>query len=144
MSEKPQNNEIFYTPSGEKVIKTYQEVIDKDTGYTHLEETGETNIYEKIQSFKDETDLHKIMERCAYGDYSGLQARQTSYGDFTNINKSINEINQIQRESQRAFDNLTAEEQQKVLDIINGTQKQEEKVETQPQEETKKGVNYDE
>lgn len=127
-------NKVFYTPSGEEVIPTYQkELVD---GVKQLVETGTKNIYDEIQVSKDDCDIRKIIERSQCGDLTALNARPKAiYGDFTNTNVSINELNGIQKEAQSNYDKLTEAEKAIVDKYLKG-----EKIE-QEQTEQKESVN---
>lgn len=134
----------FYTPSGSPIMKTYKKVTEK--GDTHLIETGETNIYEKIQECRDECDIRIIMDKLTRGDQVEAlriaQAKESAqYGDATLLNKSLNEVNMIQRNAEKALENLkttSPEEYAKIIDIINN--KVEEQKATEKEEETVKEI----
>lgn len=60
-------------------------VVDS-RGNRHLEKVGETDIYQLIQSFRDSTDLQRILERVMQsGDVSLLQKAQGIYADITGL-----------------------------------------------------------
>lgn len=74
------------TCSGNRKEPKYEERIDED-GNRYLEQTGETDTYEIIQSYKDECDVNKIIERyAAMGELDALQV--ASDVDLTNAPKS--------------------------------------------------------
>lgn len=63
-----------------------------ETSQPILISKGKINVWEKIQSFRDEVDLYKILEKFAYsGDQSILNARACSYGDISNLPDNIND-----------------------------------------------------
>ena len=133
-----ENKEIFYTPCGENIIPTYEKQIIN--GIPELVKTGTKNIYDEIQVSKDECDIHKIMERCACGDFSGLRGDQPIYGDFSEANKSLNELNEIQKTAQSNYDKLTEAEKEIVDKYLKGEKEQakaeQEKTEKTEQKET--------
>lgn len=56
---------------------------------------GKKNIFEEIQSFRDDCDIYKILERVAIsGDTSFLNRRVGLFGDFVNLPDNINDFNQ--------------------------------------------------
>lgn len=68
-------------------------VINKSNKYK-LVKTGQFDIYEKIQSYKDDCDIYKILEKFAVAnDPSLINQRIGSFGDFTNIPDNVNEFN---------------------------------------------------
>ena len=139
--------EIIYTPSGSPIIPTYEKVTEN--GDTHLIETGTTNIYDKIQESKDECDIRQIIAKCTAGDPIAIAKLNDNsnvhYGDYTMAHKSLNEINQIQKEASKTWNAMTEQERETIKNLINN---EEIKVEEQKVEETKlenenKGVKYE-
>lgn len=55
-----------------------------DTRFDKVVKGSKTSLQEYIQSFADECDVYKILERCARsGDYTALLAERNDYGDTT-------------------------------------------------------------
>lgn len=107
--EQQTNNstkKIKYTPHGKKIQPEYTMGIEK--GKKKLIKTGTTNIYEKIQQFKDECDIKNILNRIANGDYSMLR-NGGQYGDFSNLPKSLNELQAFNKEAEMNFMKLPKE-----------------------------------
>lgn len=53
-----------------------------DTRFDKVVKGSKTDLQEYIQSFADECDIYKILERCARsGDYTALLADNDNYGD---------------------------------------------------------------
>lgn len=68
---------------------------------------GKIDIYEKIQSFKDECNLELIVARCtASGDFSPLQRVQGFYADVSNMPKNLAEVYSSVSTAQRIFSEL--------------------------------------
>ena len=62
------------------------------------------------QSFKDECDVNKILEKAQIaGGLSHLQRHGASYGDFTQAPKDLLEAKQLLDRGQAIFDELPAE-----------------------------------
>lgn len=95
-------------PKCEKIIPTYGKEIDKD-GTVKIVETGKTNIYEKIQACKDETLVYNILDRFNAGDVTALNQRQGTYGDFTEMPKTLVEAQQILIDAEKYFYTLPLE-----------------------------------
>ena len=98
---------IKYTPSGSRIQPTYTKGVEK--GITKLIKTGTTDIYEKIQQYKDECDIKTILARCQAGDISVLNKTKGFYGDFSNLPKSLNELNMFNKSAEQKFMELPAE-----------------------------------
>lgn len=93
------------TPSGTKFLNVYQEEIAKD-GTKHLVKTGQTNIYDKIQSSLEETKVENILKAVAMGDLSMLQAQKPTYIDATTLPKTLMEAQNIVLKAKQEFENL--------------------------------------
>lgn len=95
-------------PKCEKIIPTYGKEVGKD-GKVQIVETGKTNIYEKIQASKDETLVYNILDRFNAGDVSVLNQRQGTYGDFTEMPKTLAEAQQTLIDAEKYFYSLPLE-----------------------------------
>lgn len=93
--------------TGTEFDKTYTVEIDKH-GHKELKETGKTNRYEKIQSFKDETDIANILVKATV-DPTILNQRNGQYGDFTKAPKTLAEAQNIILKIKDEFFNLPVE-----------------------------------
>lgn len=63
-----------------------------DDGVLDLVETGRENLYEYIQSHKESTDIHVLLDRFANGEDDVLQRMQGFYGDVTSMPKTYAEV----------------------------------------------------
>ena len=130
---------IFYTPCGNPIIPTYEKVTEN--GDTHLRQTGTTNIYEKIQESRDECDIRQIIAKCTAGDPLAIakltDTTNVHYGDGTMKNKSLNEVNQIEKNAEKTWNALTEEERKAIKALFDGKPKANEE---QKEEVTKVGV----
>lgn len=81
---------IFQEPgSREKLI--YSPRYD-DNGVLDLVVTGKEDIYAFIQSHKESTDIHVLLDRFANGETDVLQRMQGFYGDVTSMPKTYAEV----------------------------------------------------
>lgn len=80
-----------------------------DDGSRDLVIVGQTDIYSKIQSFKDSVDLKLVLERYARGDESALNRRHAFFGDFTHMPTSLAELSQRILDASDLFNNLDVE-----------------------------------
>lgn len=79
------------SPSGERVSPVRKWQLQKD-GSRELVVVGETDIYAKIQSAKDDCDIYKLLDRHAAGDFTALNLQaQRAYADITSAPKNIHE-----------------------------------------------------
>lgn len=96
-----------FTPAGTKIVPTYE--MEIKNGKKRLVKTGTTNIFEKIQQYKEECDINTIIKRCMMGDTSVLNRGHAKYGDFTNQPKNINEYYMMNQKAEKAFYELPVE-----------------------------------
>lgn len=83
---EPRKAEV--NPSGDSVVQEY-ELEYSPQGVPHLVPTGTYDLYEVIQSFRDECDLGKIFQRYANGDVMALNKRQGVYADISDMPQDI-------------------------------------------------------
>lgn len=96
----------FYCNSGSRLAPKHAVRID-DNGHKTIVATGEfTNIYEKIQSHKDECDIAKILERCDVEGYEILNKREAISGDVTMLPTSMLEAAQRLQDMENDFNAL--------------------------------------
>lgn len=63
-----------------------------DDGVLDLVQTGQENIYDFIQSHKESTDIHVLLDRFASGETDVLSRMQGFYGDVTSMPKTYAEV----------------------------------------------------
>lgn len=96
----------FYCKSGSRLAAKHAVRID-DNGHKTIVATGEyTNIYEKIQSHKDECDIAKILERCDVEGYEILNKREAISGDVTMLPTSMLDAAQKLQDMENDFNSL--------------------------------------
>lgn len=79
-------------PCGSKEEPIWEYKINAK-GQKVLEQVGTENIYEKIQSFAEESKLENVLAKCIQGDTSVLRP-DGIYGDITNLPKNLIEARQ--------------------------------------------------
>lgn len=79
---------VEVNPAGDSVVHEY-ELEYSPQGVPHLVPTGTFDLYEVIQSFRDECDLGKIFQRYANGDVMALNRRQGVYADISEMPQDI-------------------------------------------------------
>ena len=80
-----------------------------DNGVMELVENGRENLYEFIQSHKDSTDIHVLLDRYQRGDESVLSRRQGLYGDFTQMPNTYAEALNAMISAENYFNGLPVE-----------------------------------
>lgn len=96
------------TPSGEKIITEHREEMDIN-GRRKLVKDRKINIYERIQSSKDSTDINNILRRAAEGDYNVLNMVSGNYLDIVDAPSSLAEAQRFVIKAKAEFDNLPKE-----------------------------------
>lgn len=81
--------------------------LDKDTGAVVLVSVGKTDVFEQIQSYKDETDLNTLIKRAENGDLSAFSS--AVFGDFTQMPETYADALNVVIEAEREFNGLPAE-----------------------------------
>lgn len=94
-----------YINAGNPVKDEYMlRVVD---GIPDLELTGNSSLYDYIQSHADSVDIHKILERCAMAnDYSILNRMPASFMDTTEMPKNLAEAYTMIQDAKNLFDRM--------------------------------------
>lgn len=98
----------FTTSPGSPIHKTYGGHYD-EKGRVVLQETGQENIYDFIQSHAESCDIHVLMKRFQNGDVSALSSRQGFYGDVLDFPKTYAEALNHMHEMESQFMELPVE-----------------------------------
>lgn len=97
-----------YQPAGSPIKTLYGPVFDKQ-GHMSLEEIGQENVYDYIQSHADSVDIHVILKQFESGDASVLSRVQGAYGDFTQMPKTFAEALNTMIAAEQYFMSLPVE-----------------------------------
>lgn len=84
------------------------EFID-DEGQPYLETVETINIYEIIQSHKEECQIENILKAAAMGDLRALQQRQGTYMDATTLPKTLAEAQNLVIRMKDEFEHMPSE-----------------------------------
>lgn len=94
---------------GSRVKKLYSPVFDKQ-GHMSLEESGQENLYDYIQSHADSVDIHVLLKQYELGGDPSVFARvQGAYGDFTQMPKTFAEALNTMIAAEQYFNSLPVE-----------------------------------
>lgn len=105
------HDSVFQEP-GDPVKVIYSPRYD-DAGVLDLVATGQENLYEYIQSHKESTDIHVLLDRFANGEEDVLSRMQGFYGDITSMPKTYAEVLNAVIAGEEAFARLPVEIKQK-------------------------------
>lgn len=104
--------ERIATPAGDEFLEIFQEEIMKD-GRKELVCVGKTNIYDKIQEGREDTEIKNILQHLALGDLSVLRQQQPQYIDSTTLPKTLMEANNIVLKAKQEFEKMPKEVREK-------------------------------
>ena len=90
----------------------YQIEIDK-RGHKSLHKIGEHDIWEEIQSYKEECSIDNILARAAAGDPNALNQRKGFYADITDSPKTLAEAQNNILKLKQGFEKLPSEIREK-------------------------------
>lgn len=92
----------FYTEPGSREKILYSAKVRPD-GVIEVVPSGVEDIQDKIESFRDQTDMCYIVKQIALGDMSVLNQYPGQYGDFTKLPKTMAEVLQQQIDAEKAW-----------------------------------------
>lgn len=96
---------IEYAPQGNSIVQEY-ELEYSPQGVPHLIPVGTYDLYDVIQSFKDECDLGKIFQRYANGDVMALNKRQGVYADISDLPADVFAANSMIKRVKEIYEQL--------------------------------------
>lgn len=108
MTKRPR----FYSDPGSREAEDYEVVIDKK-GHKSLKCVGTHDIYDEIQSYKDECLVENIIAKATAGDVNALNQRQGFYADITEMPASLAEAQNAILRLSHEFDTLPTEIKEK-------------------------------
>lgn len=108
-----QKEKRYYTNPGEEYYEQKEYVGLDDDGQWILESVNKIKISDYINSFADQTDMAKILERLRDGDGTVLNQRAAFYGDAVNVPHTPQEALNVIKDSRLAYDKLSPEIKEK-------------------------------
>lgn len=103
--DDPKDRVRFHCPEGEEIEMRHRPSIDKD-GRRKLIRDRAVDIYNLIQSHKEECEIENIIRRATEGDYNALNAVDGVFADITNCPSSIAEAQQYIINAKQEFEKL--------------------------------------
>ncbi len=102
-----------FSPSGSPMVTQYRMIIDPATGCRDLEECGELNLQERIDSYAEDCKIDNILRRFAAGDISALNRGTAQYVDLSaypkNFHEATAQINRVKSFYNQLSDEVHAE-----------------------------------
>lgn len=96
------------TPAGKKTQKTYSVKIN-ERGAKEVYASGETDVYQRIQSHAEETKVSNIIASATRGDMSGFASVMPQYIDCTEMPTTYAEMLTMTMKAQEEFNKLPLE-----------------------------------
>lgn len=108
-----------FSEPGSKIEDVWAMRLD-EKGKEEFYIEGQTNVYEKIQAFKDEVDLENILRRVTdTGDVTLLNKRQGVYLDITETPKNLIDATNMLNRAEKEFMSLPVEVREKFENNFN-------------------------
>lgn len=99
---------IIPCPSGSKIKKVFS-VSYNTRGEAVLVEVGTHNLYDEIQSFKQDVDINNIIRRYTNGDVTVLNKMPGVYQDISNMPKNLAEAFALIETAKKSYEELRHE-----------------------------------
>lgn len=91
-----------YSNEGDRFVPEYSYVVTKE-GCEELLPKGKKDIYEQIQSYREECDIKCIIARYLSGDETALAKYSPLFGDFAGAPSTLAEYQQAVLDAKEAF-----------------------------------------
>lgn len=102
----------YYAPHGEKIEMRHSPHMDS-SGRRFLAKDKAVDVFNLIQSHKEECMIENIIRRAIEGDYNALHTMNGIYTDITNCPSSIAEAQQYIIDAKARFEKLPKDIKQK-------------------------------
>lgn len=94
-----------FSKTGSGMKSTYKMHVDDD-GKRELKQNGEFNLYADIQSYEQSVSIDYLLTKFINGDASALSRAQGVYGDFTQMPRTLAELQQRVIDAENLFNSL--------------------------------------
>ncbi len=94
-----------FSETGSGMKPTYKMHVD-DNGKRELKQSGEFNLYADIQSYEQSVSVDYLLTKFINGDASALSRAQGVYGDFTQMPRTLAELQQRVIDAENLFNSL--------------------------------------
>ena len=100
----------FVTNPGDRYMLEYDTIVEPN-GKVIITPAGKKDLYQEIQSWKEQTDMHYILNQMALGQYP--MRENVMYGDFTEAPENMQEAMQMMINAEKAFYELPLDTRRK-------------------------------
>lgn len=94
-----------FSKTGSGMKPTYKMHVDDD-GKRELKQSGEFNLYADIQSYEQSVSIDYLLSKFINGDTTALSRAQGVYGDFTQMPRTLAELQQRVIDAENLFNSL--------------------------------------
>lgn len=94
-----------FSKIGSGMKPTYKMHVDED-GKRELKQSGEFNLYADIQSYEQSVSIDYLLTKFINGDTTALSRAQGVYGDFTQMPRTLAELQQRVIDAENLFNSL--------------------------------------
>lgn len=99
---------VVYAPTGTAMQPTYSLSVDDD-GVLSLSQSGQINLYDKIQASRDSVELKTILERYESDGIPPIDAKHGFFADVTRLPSSLAGFFDQIHSAEAAFNGLPAD-----------------------------------
>lgn len=100
----------FFTNPGDRYVQEYDTIVEPN-GRIILKESGKKDLFQEIQSWRDQTDMHWVLQQMALGQYP--QRENLMYGDFSEAPENMVQAMQMMINAEKAFYDLPLDTRKK-------------------------------
>lgn len=105
------------SPIGDGSAPIYEEFFEN--GQYELRETGKDNLFDFVQSSKEESLVYNILERYQRGDLNALNRRVGQYIDVVGMPTNLAEAHRVVLDVQAKFNSLSPDVKKKFNNDVN-------------------------
>lgn len=106
-------------PIGDGTAPVYEEIFDSETGEYRLIQSGSDNLYEFVQSSKEESLVYNIIAKYQRGDLNALNSRVGQFLDVVGMPTNLAEAHATILDVERKFNSLSSDIRSKFDNDIN-------------------------
>lgn len=100
----------FFTNPGDRYVQEYDTIVEPN-GRIILKESGKKDLFQEIQSWRDQTDMHWVLQQMALGQYP--KRENLMYGDFSEAPENMVQAMQMMINAEKAFYDLPLDTRKK-------------------------------
>ena len=92
--------------SGNRIQKQYIRSLNLQ-GKPILEEVGQIDLQDRINSFRQECDINRIVKRAAEGDVDILHRTQGAFIDVSGVPNNVHDLHTLIQKSESVYNDLS-------------------------------------